>query len=130
MTGTLRIAFSCFQSVRRQIIERGRIRLPSLEDRTSYMLYMLLAREMGALYVDFKGKLGLSFYCHLRLNFCMCFSIFHLTILESHRFVCYSYGCYSVIPTAGFQSSRSESQFVHASHLTSVQSPNFNRQTS
>ena len=32
---------------------------------------MLLAREMGALYVDFKGKLGLSFYCHLRLNFCV-----------------------------------------------------------
>ena len=31
---------------------------------------MLLAREMGALYVEFKGKFGLSFYCHLRLNFC------------------------------------------------------------
>ena len=30
---------------------------------------MLLATEMGALYVDFKGKLGLSFYCHRRLNF-------------------------------------------------------------
>ena len=66
-----RIALFCFQSVRRQIIKRGRIRLPSLEDRTSYMLLsnMLLAREMGALYVDFNGKLGLSFYCNVRLNF-------------------------------------------------------------
>ena len=69
----LSIAFFCFQSVRRQIIERGRIRLPSLEDRTSYMLFsnMLLAIETGALYVDFKGKLELSFYYYLRVNVCV-----------------------------------------------------------
>ena len=132
----LRIAFFCFQSVRRQITGRGQIRLPSLHKCYFifyYLVYVIFeyvaCQRDGRALCGLQRKAWVDFLLPSSPQF-LCFPIFHQTIKESHRFVCYSYGCYSVIPTAGFQFSRSESQFVHAPRLTSVQPPNFDRQIS